>query len=70
MAFIAAALMITLLIFTLALAIAFAQEKVVETLRSETVKVKRAGGWILIAVGTWLILLSIWAKTFTRIFPV
>jgi len=65
-----AAVVITLLMFGLSLVIAFAQERVVDTLRASVVKVKRWGGRILILVGAWLIILAIWADTFARVFPV
>lgn len=69
-AFVVAAMVIALLMFGLAAAIATAQTHLVDALKVRVVQVKRWGGWILILVGTWLIALAIWAATFARIFPV
>ena len=69
-AFGVAALMMALLMFGLSLLIARAQEHVVKALRARVVQVKQWGGRILILVGVWLIILSVWADTFARIFPV
>jgi len=70
MAFITAAIAISILMFVLSLAIAFAQEQLVDTLRASLVQIKRWGGGILILVGSWLIILALFAQTFVRIFPV
>lgn len=59
-----------LLVFGLALAIATAQEAVIGTARAHTRMVKRWGGYILLGVGTWTILLAVFADFFARIFPV
>lgn len=56
--------------FVLSFAIAFAQERLVDTLRTSVVQIKKWGGRILILVGLWLIILAIFAQTFARIFPV
>lgn len=69
-AFIVAALVIVLLMFTLSLAIAGAQEGLVATLKAHVAQVKRWGGWILIAVGLWLFALTAFADFFAGIFPV
>lgn len=58
------------LISALSLIIALAQERVVETLKSERAAIKKWGGYILIVVGLWLIVLAIWAKLFAGVFPV
>jgi hypothetical protein len=65
-----AALAITILMFLLSSVIAFAQERVVDTLRSSLTEVKKWGGRILILVGLWLIVLAIFAETFANIFRV
>lgn len=70
LSFIAAALMMTMLMFFLSVAIASAQERLIETLKTKTVMIKKWGGRVLILVGTWLIALAIWANTFVLIFPV
>ena len=69
-AFIVAAITITVLMFALSLSITFAQEQVVDTLRASAVMIKRWGGRILVVVGIWLIVLAIWADAFARVFPV
>jgi len=69
-AFMIAALAITILMFLLSSIIAFAQERVVDTLRASLVEVKKWGGRILILVGLWLIVLAIFAETFANIFRV
>lgn len=69
-AFVVAALTISLLMFGLALAIALAQEQIVDTLRAGVVQVKQWGGRVLIVVGLWLIVLGIWADAFAQLFPV
>jgi hypothetical protein len=65
-----AAGVITLLALALAAAIAAAQERLVGTMRAGVTQVKQWGGVILIVVGTWFLILAIWADFFTRIFPV
>jgi len=60
----------TILFFGLAVGIAIAQEQVVSTLRAHTAQVKRWGGYILMTVGVWLLMLAIFADFFARIFPV
>lgn len=56
--------------FMLSFATAFAQERLVDTLRTNVVQIKKWGGRVLILVGLWLITLAIFAPTFARIFPV
>lgn len=56
--------------FALALAVATAQERLVATLRTGVVSIKRWGGRILILVGLWLIVLGVWADFFAQFFPV
>jgi hypothetical protein len=58
------------LVFTLALTLAAAQERVVERMREGTGAVKRWGGRILVLVGAWLIALAVFADFFSGIFPV
>jgi hypothetical protein len=69
-AFINAALVIVLLMFALAFVIASAQEQVITFIRAHIGQVKRWGGWILVIVGAWFILLAIFADFFAGIFPV
>ena len=65
-----AALVIVLLMFGLSLAVARAREGLVASLRAHAADVKRWGGWILAGVGTWLVLLAVFADAFARLFPV
>ncbi|MGH3091634.1 MAG: hypothetical protein ACRDOP_06640 [Gaiellaceae bacterium] len=58
------------LVFTLALTLASAQERVAERMREGTGAVKRLGGRILVLVGAWLIALAVFADFFSGIFPV
>ena len=58
-AFVVAALTIVVLFFALATAIATAQENFVNALNASTRQVKRWGGYILIAVGTWFLILTL-----------
>ena len=57
-------------LFLLAYAIATAQNYIVGVVRARIVDVKRWGGWILIVVGAWLLILAVFAEFFTGIFPV
>ncbi len=70
MAFGTAGLVIVLLLFGLAAAVASAQERVVATLQASVGQIKRWGGWVLIGIGFWTLALAIWADEFARIFPV
>ena len=69
-AFAVAAIVIVMLMFALSLGIATAQERFVGTLREKVFFVKKWGGYILILVGLWLIMLSIWTTFFVSVFPV
>lgn len=53
------------LLFLLALAIALAQEALVSRLRTNTGQIKIWGGRILALVGTWLLALALWARSFS-----
>ncbi|MER3401667.1 MAG: hypothetical protein C4313_11250 [Thermoflexus sp.] len=70
MAFGLAAVVLVLLLFTLSVAIATAQEEIVRTVHAHLRDVRRWGGWILIGIGLWLLTLAILAPFFARIFPV
>lgn len=69
-AFGTAGLVIVLLLFGLAAAVATAQERVVSTLQAGVTQIKRWGGVILIAVGLWTLASAVWADEFARLFPV
>lgn len=47
-----------------------AQEQTLKRIQATSPQVKRWGGWILVAVGTWFVILAVWADFFSRIFPV
>lgn len=59
-----------LLMFALAFFVGTAQQRVVNTLKEETHRVKRWSGIILLLVGAWLIALAIWPELFAGLFPV
>ena len=65
-----AALVIVVLMFTLALAVVTARQRLVDALRANVVRVKRWGGWVLAAVGVWLLALAVFADFFATVFPV
>jgi len=69
-AFIVAAVTVTGLRMALALSVGYAQERVIRAMRESSRYVHRWSGAILILVGAWLILLSVWAQQFARVFPV
>jgi hypothetical protein len=56
--------------FALALAIALAQERTVESIQTRTPAVKRWGGRILLLVGAWFVALGVFAGFFADLFPV
>lgn len=70
LAYVVAAAALTALMFTLALTLAGAQERVVQTMVSGAPTVKRWGGRILLIVGGWFIVVAIFAATFSPLFEV
>lgn len=56
--------------FTLAVLLATARERLVETIKDGAPTIKGWGGRILIAVGAWFISLGIFADYFSELFPV
>ncbi len=70
LAFGVAALMMVLLMFTLALIIGAAQERTVEAMRAGAPTVKRWAGRILLLVGAWFIALGVFSDFFVDVFPV
>ena len=56
--------------FALALAIALAQERTVESIETRAPAVKRWGGRILLLVGAWFVALGVFAGFFADLFPV
>ena len=69
-AFLAAAAALVVLMFTLALGLAAAQERTAETLQAGAPAVKRWGGRILVLVGIWFIVLGVFADDFAGVFSV
>jgi hypothetical protein len=69
-AFVVAAATLVVLMFILVTAIGTAHERVLSRLRASPAFVKRWGGWILVLVGAWFIVLAIWADYFADLFPV
>jgi putative Mn2+ efflux pump MntP len=68
--FLTAAFTITFVMTLLVILIGTAQNRILQSLRTSPQRVKHWGGFILILVGSWLIVLAIWAGTFSRIFAV
>jgi hypothetical protein len=56
--------------FTLAVLLATARERLVETIKNGAPTVKSWGGRILIVVGAWFIALGAFADSFSDLFPV
>jgi len=56
--------------FSLALLIGAAQERLVDAMKAGTRQIKQWSGVVMFLVGAWLIVLAIWAELFARVFPV
>jgi hypothetical protein len=56
--------------FMLSSVIVLARERSAGVLDINAARIKKWGGWVLAAVGAWLIALGIWAGYFAAIFPV
>lgn len=65
-----AAAALVVLMFTLALALAAAQERTAEVLRAGAPAVKRWGGRILILIGIWFVVLGVFADELSGLFSV
>ncbi|MDX1658969.1 MAG: hypothetical protein R3343_09135 [Nitriliruptorales bacterium] len=61
---------LVLLLFAAAIGVARAGRGFTRRLRSGTSTVKRWGGYVLVAVGVWMLALAAFADTFARVFPV
>ena len=59
-----------LLTFLTMLAILTAQDTVIQKARHNVQQIKHIGGYILIGVGCWLVLLALFIDYFATIFPV
>lgn len=70
LAYVVAAAALTALMFTLALTLASAQERVVQGMVSGAPTVKRWGGRILLIVGAWFIVIAVFASAFSPLFDV
>ena len=69
-AFLIAALTIAVVMAILGFAIGLARVKVVTSMKGSTQTVKQGGGFVLLLVGVWLVLLAVWADLFVKIlFP-
>lgn len=66
---VAAAALVVLLFGASFLAVG-AREATMERVRAGAPTVKRWGGYVLIVVGGWFVVLGLWAETFARLFPV
>lgn len=69
-AFLAAAAVLVVLMFALALGLAAAQERTAEALRAGAPAVKRWGGRILVLLGIWFVILGVFADQFAGVFSV
>ena len=69
-AFAVAAATIALLMLVLAVVVGAAREGLIERLKAGTGQIKQWSGVVLLLVGTWLIILAVWAEFFARLFPV
>lgn len=73
-AFVTTALTIAVVMGVLATAIGLAQGKLAQAsirrMKGSTHLVKRLGGMVLILVGTWLLILAVWAAQFARVFSI
>jgi len=57
------------LILGAAVGVSIGQEATVERLKDATPSIKRWGGWVLITVGSWFVLLAVFSNTFENLFP-
>ncbi|MEX2210348.1 MAG: hypothetical protein WD689_01095 [Gaiellaceae bacterium] len=69
-AFAVAALVIVALLFAAASGVARAQQATVERIKAQAPAVKRWGGFVLLGVGAWFIVLAVFADAFADLFPV
>jgi hypothetical protein len=65
-----AGIILVVMFVGLSLVIGSAQEHTVRRIQARSVDVKRWGGWILVGIGAWFLVLAIWADYFAEIFPV
>jgi len=67
---VAASLALVGLVFAAAFGVARAQDQTIERIKAQAPRVKKWGGWILVAVGSWFLTLAIFADFFAEVFPV
>lgn len=58
------------LIAGLAYLVATAQHTLIEAIQLRLPAVKAWGGWVLVGVGVWFMVLALFARFFARYFPV
>lgn len=69
-AFVVAALAIMACLFAAAFGVASAERATLERIEARGPQVKRWTGWVLVAVGAWLLALAVFAEFFAGVFPV
>lgn len=69
-AFMFAGVVLVVMFVGLSLLVGSAQEHTLKRIQARSTEVKRWGGWILVGIGTWFLILAIWADFFAEIFPV
>lgn len=65
-----AAIVLVGLVFAAAFTVSGAEERTLERIKAQAPTVKKWGGWILVAVGSWFLVLAVFADFFEHIFPV
>lgn len=65
-----AGIVLAVMFIGLSLIVGRAQEHTLTRMRASSSQIKRWGAWILVTVGTWFLVLAIWADSFAEIFPV
>lgn len=65
-----ASIVLVSLVFFAAFGVAGAQSETLARVKAQAPRVKKWGGWILIAVGVWFLVLAAFADIFAEIFPV
>lgn len=58
------------MLFASAFVVAGAEKRTLQRISAQAPTIKRWGGWILTAVGLWLITLAVFADFFADVFPV
>ena len=70
LAFVVASIVLVGMVFAAAFAVARAQEETIARVKAQATRVKTWGGWILVAVGIWFLVLATFAEFFADVFPV